>query len=292
MAVVRAKGYTHWDGRLVERRFPWAPIARTGVRLAFRKKGFKFVFAMAFSPAFVFLTGLYISERLEDFKGFVSQGSNRVLLNVDPGYFKLFLTSGFVLFSLILVLVFAAAGLISEDLKHNSLQLYFARPIGKKDYVLGKMSVVAFFVLILITLPWLLLIVFKLIFAGSFKFFAAYPWLPLSILGYSALLTVFLGCYVLLLSAVSRNTRYVIILIFGVYYCSGVVSEILKGIFKSPYTALFSIPANLQQAGAALFGQKLPHAVPAVWSFLILAGICVLAAAVLSRKIRGVEVIK
>jgi len=290
MAIVREKGYTHWNGQLVERRFPWAPIARTGVRLAFRKKGFKFVFAMAFMPSFVFLVTLYISERLEDFKGFV-QG-NTALLNVDPNYFKLFLTSGFVLFSLLLVLVFAAAGLIAEDLKHNSLQLYFARPIGKKDYILGKMSVVAFFILILVALPWLLLVVFKLIFAGNFKFFLQYPWLPLSILGYSLLLTVFLGCYVLLLSAVSRNTRYVIVLIFGVYYFSSVLAEILKKAFGSPYMALFSIPADLQQAGAALFGQKLPLAIPAFWSFLILAGICVLAAAVLNRKIRSVEVIK
>jgi ABC-type transport system involved in multi-copper enzyme maturation permease subunit len=290
MAVVREKGYAHWDGRLAERRSPWMPITRTGVRLAFRKKGFKFVFAGAFIPAFVFLVMLYVSERLEDFKALVQ--SNRALLNIDPNYFKLFLTSGPLLFSLILVLVFAAAGLIADDLKHNSLQLYFARPLGKKDYILGKISVVAFFVLILTALPWLLLVVFKLIFAGSFKFLLAYPWLPLSILGYSALLTIFFGCYVLLLSASSRNTRYVIVLIFGVYYFSGVLSEILKSIFRTPYTALFSIPANIQQAGAALFGRKLPYAVPAVWSFLILAGICALAAVVLNRKIRSVEVIK
>jgi len=32
--------------------------------------------------------------------------------------------------------------------------------------------------------------------------------------------------------------------------------------------------------------------VPAVWSFAVLAGICLLAAAVLNRKIRSVEVIK
>ena len=56
--------------------------------------------------------------------------------------------------------------------------------------------------------------------------------------------------------------------------------------------ALFSIPANLQQAGAFIFGQKLPYAFPAVWSFAVLAGICVLSAVVLNRKIRSVEVIK
>jgi ABC-type transport system involved in multi-copper enzyme maturation permease subunit len=290
MAVVRERGYAHWDGRLAERRFRWLPITRTGIRLAFRKKGFKLAFASAFLPAFVALGGLYMSERLEDFKSLVQ--SNRALLRIDPAYFQLFLTGFPLYFLLIVILSYAGAGLISEDLKHNALQLYFARPLSKKDYVLGKMSVVAFFVTILTGLPWILLVVFKLIFAGNLAFLASYPWLPLSIIGHAALLTLFFGSYVLLLSASSRNTRYVIVLVFGVFYFSSVLSAILGGIFRSRYMFLFSLPENLRQAGAALFGGKLPHAVPAGWSFLVLAGICGLAAAVLGRKVRSVEVIK
>jgi ABC-type transport system involved in multi-copper enzyme maturation permease subunit len=290
MATVREKGYTHWEGTLAERRFPWWPITRTGIQLAFRKKRFKFVFAGAFVPAFVFLAGLYVSERLEDFKNFL-RGSDR-LLNVNPGYFKTYFTNDSLLFLIVLVLGFATAGLIADDLKHNSLQLYFSRPLGKKDYILGKMSVIFFFVLVLTALPGLVLLVFKLIFAGSFKFFLAYPWLPLSILGYSALLTVFFAFYVLLLSALSKNTRYVTILVFMFYIFSDILRGILSETFRQPAMALFSIKANLQQAGAYLFGQKLPFAFPAVWSFVVLAGICVLSAVVLSRKIRSVEVIK
>jgi ABC-type transport system involved in multi-copper enzyme maturation permease subunit len=290
MATIREKGYSHWDGKLTERRFPWWPITRTGILLAFRKKRFKFVFAGSFVPAVVFLVGLYISERLEDFKAFL-QGSDR-LLNINPNYFKTYFTNDSLLFLIVLVLGFAAAGLIADDLKHNSLQLYFSRPLRKKDYLLGKMSVIFFFVLILTAVPGLVLLIFKLIFAGSFKFFLDYPWLPLSILGYSALLTVFFAFYVLFLSSLSKNTRYVTILVFMIYIFSDILFGILSGIFHEPAMALFSIKANLQQAGAFLFGQKLPFAVPAGWSFLILAGICVLSAAVLNRKIRSVEVIK
>jgi ABC-type transport system involved in multi-copper enzyme maturation permease subunit len=290
MATIREKGYSHWDGRLVERRFRWWPITRTGIQLAFRKKRFKFVFAGAFIPAFVFLVGLYISERLEDFKSFI-QGSER-LINIGPKYFNTYFTNDSLLFLIVLVLALGTAGLIADDLKHNSLQLYFARPLVKSDYLLGKMSVVAFFVLLLTALPGLVLLVFKLIFAGSFKFFLDYPWLPLSILGYSTLLTVFFAFYILLLSALSRNARYVTVLVFGVYIFSNVLFGILNSIFSSPYTSLVSVPVNLQQAGAYIFGQKLPQAVPAVWSFAVLAGVCVLALVVLNRKIRSVEVIK
>jgi len=289
MATVREKGYTHWDGRLGERRFPWWPITRTGILLAFRKKRFKFIFAVSFGPAIVALVGLYISERLEDFKAFI-QDSN--LINIGPKYFTTFFMNDWLLFMILLVLAYGAGGLIADDLKHNSLQLYFSRPLGKKDYLVGKMSVVAFFVLIFTALPGILLIVFKLVFAGSFAFFLQYPWLPLSVLGYSALLTVFFGFYILLMSALSKNSRYVFVLTFGTYIFSTVLFGILNGIFKTPYMALFSISANLQQARAFIFGLKLPHAFPAAWSFAVLAGICGLAAVVLGRKIRSVEVIK
>lgn len=290
MATVRAKGYAHWDGQPVDRRFPWWPITRTGILLAFRKKRFKFAFAVSFVPAVGFLVGLYVSERLEDFRAFVRGGEG--LINITPDYFKIYMTNDFLLFLIVLVLAFAGAGLVADDLKHNSLQLYFARPIQKKDYLLGKMSVVAFFVLILTALPGLVLLIFKLVFAGSFKFLFDYPWLPLSILGYSALLTVFFAFYVMLLSSLSKNSRYVMILLFMAYFFSNILFGILNGIFRKPALALFSIKANLQQAGALLFGQKLPFAFPAGWSLLVLAAICILSAVVLSRKIRSVEVIK
>jgi hypothetical protein len=290
MAVVRERGYEHWDGRLAERRLPWWPIARTGIRLAFRKKGFKFAFAGAYIPSFVALAGIYASEQMENFKAIVQ--SNRMPLRVDPGYFTTFYTTGFLLFMLVFVLAFGAAGLVSDDLKHSALQLYFARPLGKKDYILGKLAVVAFFVLMLTAVPGLLLVALKLVFAGSFAFLVEYPWLPLSILAYAAVLTVFFGGYVLLLSASSRNTRYVIVLLFGVFYFSAVLAEIVRGIFRTPYAYLLSLPADIHQVGAALIGGRRPFAVPAGLSFLVLAAICVLAGIVLVRKVRGVEVIK
>lgn len=291
MAVIRERGYEHWDGRLTERRFPWWPIARTGVRLAFRRKGFKFAFAGAYIPSFIALGLIYASEQIENFRTFVR--GEQIPLKIDPGFFAGYLSHGFLLFMLVYVLAFGAAGLVAEDLKHNALQLYFARPLSRKDYVSGKLAVVAFFVLALTALPGLILIAFKLIFAGSFAFLARYPWLPFSVLGYGALLTLFFGGYVMLVSALSRNTRYVIVLLFGSFYFSAILAEIVRGIFRTPYAMLFSLPADVRQVGAALFGAKLPyHQVSPVLSFIVLAAVCVLAGIALGRKVRGVEVIK
>jgi ABC-2 type transport system permease protein len=151
MATIREKGYYHWDGQLTEARFPWWPITRTGIRLAFKKRGFRFLFAGSFLPAVGFLAVIYVSERLEDFR-FMVRGSDR-MLKIDPGSFHLYLTNGLFLFLLILILVFGCAGLIADDLKHNSLQIYFSRPLRKRDYLLGKMGVVFFLVLVLTVVP-------------------------------------------------------------------------------------------------------------------------------------------
>jgi ABC-type transport system involved in multi-copper enzyme maturation permease subunit len=288
MATVREKGYYHWEGQLVERRFRWWPITRTGILLAFKKRGFRFLFAGAFLPGVVLLAFIYMSENLESFQAMV-RSSDR-LINVTPGSFKLFFTIP--LFLWLLMLVFAGSGLVADDLKHNSLQIYFSRPLRKKDYILGKMAVVFFFILAVTLVPGLLVYIFKLIFAGSFKFFLEYPWLLLSIVGFSAFLAVFFAFYTLLLSGLSKNSRYVMILVFMVYLFSHILYGILQSIFKTPYMALFSIRENIDQVGALVFAQKPAHPVPVLWSCLVLAGICGLSAIVLHRRIRGVEVIR
>ncbi len=222
---IREKGYTHWDGEFQPKKFFWWPITRYGIKLTFKKKFFKFVFFMTLVPAVVYLAVIYVSERLDDFSFMIRESAP--LLQVNPAFFKSYFTSEFLLFMIVIIMLFCGAGLISDDLKYNSLQLYFSRPITKKDYFIGKSAVIVFFLSILTLIPGLIFIVMKLIFSGSFKFLASYPWLPFSVIGYSALITCFFAFYTLFLSSVNKNRRYVSILIFGLY----VFSDILFGIF-------------------------------------------------------------
>lgn len=289
--TIKEKGYSHWDGEFMDKRFPWWPITRYGIKLTFRKKFFKFFFFMTLIPALVFLVGIYASERIDDFRAFTAR-ENLPFLDINPAYFKSYMTSGFLLFMIIMIMVFCGAGLISDDLKYKALQLYFSRPLKKMDYFLGKFSVIVFFVSIVTLIPGLVFILMKLIFSGSFKFLTEYPWLPFSVIGYSLILTVFFACFTLLLSSVNKNRRYVAILIFGLYIFSDILFGIFFGIFRKAYFSLFSIKVNIQQVGATLFGQKTQYDVPWFYSLLIIAGICVLASFVLKKKVKGVEIIK
>lgn len=290
MAEVREKGYHHWEGQLQDKGRMFWPITRTGIKLAFQRKRFKFLFALSFMPAITFAVGIYISERLEDFK-FMAQGAERTL-QVNPGFFRTYLSLDFIFFMILLLMALGGAGLIADDFRHKAIQLYFARPLTRLDYLLGKAGVVMFFVGLLTLVPALILFLLKLLFSGSFKFFLDYPWVPLSIVIYSAFLMVFFTCYVLLASSVSKNRNYVIALIFAVYYLSEIARGIFYVIFRSPYSILLSIPGNLQQVAAAVFQVKPALAVPWYLSFLVLFAFCLLSFFFLRRKLRGVEVIR
>lgn len=288
--TIKERGYTHWDGDLKDGRFPWWPITRWGIKLTFKKKFFKLLFFISLVPALIFLVGIYISERLEDFRFMIKDSSD--FIQINPAYFKNYFTSDFLLFMMVMILVFCGAGLIADDLKYNSLQLYFSRPLKKRDYFLGKVAVVGFFLLIVTLVPGIVFLVMKLVFSGSLKFFASYPWLALSVVGYSFLITVFFAFYVLFLSSLSKNRRYVTIFIFGIYIFSDILFGIFYRIFRSPYFSLLSLKSNLQQVGSVLFKQRAPYDVSWIYSFLILLLVCVLAGMVLKKKIRGVEIIK
>jgi len=288
--TIKEKGYTHWEGELEEKKFPWWPITRFGILSTFRKKFFKIFFFGSLIPAVVFLVGIYISERLDDFRTMIRRPER--LLNIDPGYFKSYFTGDFLLFMMVMILVFCGAGLISDDMKHNSLQLYFSRPLKKNQYFLGKASVVLFFLFMLTLVPGLVFFFMKLIFAGSFQFFITYPWLPLSVIGYSLLVTVFFSLYTLFLSSLSKNRRYVAILIFSVYFFSDILFGIFYGIFRNQHFALLSLKVNLQQIGALIFNQKLPYSISSLYSFLIIFSISFLAAVYLRKKVKGVSIIK
>lgn len=289
--TIREKGYAHWDGEFKDTRFRWGPISRYAIKLSFRRKFFKFLFFSTLVPALFTLTMIYVSERLGDFAFLTNDTDALSFFEVDPVFFMRYF-SEWLLFMIVLLLVFCGAGLIADDLKYNSLQLYFSRPITKKDYVLGKASVIVFFLSLITVVPGLVFVVMKLLFAGSFQFLRQFPWLPFSVVAYSAFIILFFTFYTLLLSSLNKNRRYVAVLIFGLYVFTDILFGIFHGIFRNPYFALLSIKNNLKQVGAVLFGQEPQYDIPWVLSLLILAAFCTFSAFVLNKKIRGVEVVK
>ncbi len=110
--TIKEKGYSHWDGEFSQKKLPWWPITRYGIKLTLKKKFFKLTYAIALIPAIVFLVMIYMAERIEDFS-VIMEGQSE-LIKVNPALFNTYLTNDFLLFMITVILVFAGAGLTPQ----------------------------------------------------------------------------------------------------------------------------------------------------------------------------------
>lgn len=279
---IREKGYRRWEGELAAGGRRWLPISRQGIRTVFRKKYAKLVFSLCASSFFVFLVAVYASTKPE-----LKILSELVrLLKSDAELFKTFYANGFLVFMLFVLCAFAGAELMSADLRFKAFPLYFSRPLSRLDYLAGKLGVLLFYLLAFTLLPGVLLLLFKMLFTGSL---AVAPRLLLAILAMPLVVSGCLALLTLALSSLSPNGKFVQISIFLVYLFSNNLAVILKGIFKSDYFFLFSIPANIGQLGSLLFATKPARAFPAWLSLLLALGISVLCFWLLCWRIRKAE---
>lgn len=280
--AIREKGYSRWEGKLRTTSCRWTPIFLTGVRSVFRKKFSKLLFSLALSPFLIFLIAVYVSTKpeLKILSGLIRQ------LKSDAMIFQTFYTNGFLVFMLVIISIFGGADLISADLRFKALPLYFSRPLNKVDYLMGKMSIVLFYLLLFTLVPGMLLLLAKIIFSGRFDFsFSLFS----AILLFPVIISLFLGSMTLALSILSANSKLIKILIFLVYILSDNVATILKNIFHNDLCYLFSIPKNAYQLGAFLFrtGEKWRY--PPGYSALLLVGMTLIFTALLYLKIGKAE---
>jgi ABC-type transport system involved in multi-copper enzyme maturation permease subunit len=279
---IREKGYSRWQGQLQTARHHWLPIFFNGIRSVFKKKYSKLVFAMSGSTFFIFLVAVYVSTKPE-----LRILSELVrLLKSDAELFQTFYSNGFLIFNLVILAIFSGADLISADLRFKAFPLYFARPLSRTDYLIGKFSIVLFYLLLFTLAPGLLLLLFKMIFTGSL---AVSPLLLLAILAFPLLQCAFLASLTLSFSILSANTKFIQIAVFLVYMFSDSLAQILRNIFKNDHFMLISLQHNLEQLAHFMFRLAPKYAYPAWLALLPPAAVSLLAVGLLGWRIKKAE---
>ncbi len=280
---IREKGYYSWDGQLKESHVKWLPIFLNGVVQVFNKKRSKLIFAFASMPFLIFLAGVYFATKpeLKMLTEIIQQ------LKTDTMLFYSFYTFGLLVFSMIVMSVFAGSDLISADMKFKSFTLYLSRPLSKMDYLMGKYSVVLFYLLLFSLAPGMLLIVAKLIFSGSFS-------VPITVFLSSILfpivIALFFSSLILMLSSLTTNSKFVVVMFFGVVLGSNAVAQIFREIFKNDQFYFLSIEKNITNFGSFLFNTKSGLEIAGWPSGLILTGVTVLLMTILYFRIKKAEV--
>ena len=275
--------YGAWQGQLEERPRTWWVIARTGVRLLW-KKGMILLILLSSIPFFVRAVQIYLMTRFGD-QIRIDEVMDRFRIN--PQFFYDFLQGQN--FFLILILILAGAGLIANDRKFKALPLYFSKPVSFWDYIIGKSLVIGFYGSLVTLAPSLLLFLIRVFLAKDTAFLNEYFWIPISILAFVILWLLVLTGTVLALSAVSKGSRSAAILFFALWAFPEALREILSRI---PSVGLFSLFADLRQVSTVFFGVNRPFAFPLWQAILVLMGVLGLCYGALRLKVRPTEVVR
>ena len=262
------QGYQHWSGTLSGHTWRWYAISRHGVRLDMKNWFLRLFLLFAWVPAVVlaamlciwglveqgsslvavvtpFLSGLFGQQALADPKGHrieVWTLAYWVFLN-----WELWL-------SMILILL-VGPNLISGDMRFNAMPLYFSRPVRRIDYFFGKLGVVGYFLGMVLIVPSLLAYALGLLFSLDFSIIRdTFPILLASI-GYCAVIIVSTDLFVLALSTLSRNSRYIALLWIGVWFVSSVAADVLEIIHEQDSRRQRSQVAYQQYPQTALPGR-------------------------------------
>ncbi len=109
---------------------------------------------------------------------------------------------------MVLVVALVAPPLISRDMQSRAFLLYFSRPLGRVDYLLGKMIVVWTYLALITTVPALSLYVLGVFLSPDLSV-VGHTWdLPLRILGASVWLIVPTTALALCFSSLTRESRF------------------------------------------------------------------------------------
>lgn len=202
---------------------------------------------------------------------------------------------------LILMIVgFVAPSLVSQDLRSRAYLLYFSRPIGRLEYIVGKLAVPAAYIMFVSTFPALMLYFFAILMSPSIDVFWTTWDIPLRISLSTIVLILPTTSLALMLSSLTEESRYASFAWFATWvlghgaWLAILVGEAIRQGLQPRNAAVadsemvkmwspLSFYNNLGDVQSWIFGfQSFSEIMPA---FFVLTGITVISFAILFRRV-------
>lgn len=245
---VHKVGYRGWEGKKVPSWRRWWIITETGFRIAFKSNWVKRILLIAWLPVLYWGVALFAIERglsasadsgaahhsevqalqaelaaeivnrieddfdiipnTESLKTALDRGGKREIRHAI--WLWLLLTffrypQGFAMLFLLGIVV---PGLISRDVRSRAFLMYFSRPIGRLDYILGKFMIPTIFLALITLIPALCLYLLAVTLSPNTSVIWATWDIPLRIVAASISLIIPTCSIALMLSAITQESRF------------------------------------------------------------------------------------
>ena len=206
-----------------------------------------------------------------------------------PGLF--WFAMDFASYSTMILTSVTCAGLLASDRRTGALQIYFARPVTRADYLLGKVLSAAGFVGLTTLLPSLGLWAVSLAF-GDVADFDWRTWIaPLSIAGASAVYAFWTIALILALSSVVKRPAFVAILSIFLWLFTEALGNTLFHAFRDKSWQVIRPSVAIGTVTAQLCGVTLPAWLSLPAAYGIALGLPAVLFAFVWWRIRAVEVV-
>ncbi|HEY9403850.1 MAG TPA: ABC transporter permease subunit [Pyrinomonadaceae bacterium] len=304
--AVYEHGYKPYAGILTPEWSRFLILPRHASRDVFGSKLFVAFFALCFLYPLVAAILIYLHHNVNAIA--LMKLDVREFVPINASFFHAFVTTQCMLGFFLTVLV--GPPLISRDLANNALPLYLSRPFTRKEYVVGKMSVLAILLSLITWIPGLLLFLLQAYLEGA-------GWLGQNLRLAGA---IFLGSFVwivvlaILSLSVSAWLKWRVVAsgaLLGIFFIPSAFGEIINALFRTRMGHLISLGAIMNSLWRGLFGMferktgqiegmtvggrliEVTLYEPPLWgSWLALALICAFFVLLLMRKVRAYEVVK
>jgi ABC-2 type transport system permease protein len=303
--------YRPWRGTFRPPAFASLAMARSSLRIMFRRKLFWALYSLALLIFFFFFYGQYLvvwiglqtANQTVMFAGVpvrvgeLTKFLDKVHLNGSPHTFGNFIWfEGYIS---MIVLALAGAILVGNDFHYGSLPFYLSKPIGRWHYVLGKCLGVGVFINLMTTLPAVILFIQAGLLHDWRSYYLDHFTLLLGILGYGLALTASLSLLLVATAVWVRRTVPLIMVWSGLFVlCRQLGNFLVDGQGLNPRWKLIDLWNDLYLVGLGCLkadlsdpvmgGKKNPSIEEALLVLAAVAAACVLY---LWKRIQAVEVV-
>ncbi|MCA9670591.1 MAG: hypothetical protein KC503_33575 [Myxococcales bacterium] len=286
-AGIRDLGYARYDGPRLPPRRRYAVLAKQHLALFWRGGLVKAVLIVGMLPLLICAVVMYF--KLQAAKA-LAASSFKYNLGSPPEQwiyncvYWCQLWFGFAMSMLV------AAPAISDDVRTGAFHFYFARPVSKSHYAVGKLIAISTLIAVLAAGPGFLLGVMRLSLAsGSDDALKSLPIL-LAVLMYALLFAGTLTLPALALSSLTSKTGHVMGGWAALFFLPWPLGEATASTADMPYVALISLPTDLRLVAQWLFGVTPSYDVPVAAPLGVLLAVCFGSALVLRARLEKVEV--
>jgi ABC-2 type transport system permease protein len=297
--------YRPFRGELARGGRRWLPLARSTLRSALQKKLPLLLFAPPAIATVIFSFVVYAKFALE-------AGSNPLPGSQDAPGSPLSAVGGMagnliqvremivgfhmaMDFFVLLIVAWYGSGLIAEDVRRKAHLLYFARPLTRLDYLLGKWLPLALLGGCATLLPGVVICTVAAFGSPHWSFVTEEGDTIAKMLAYSFVSLGVQSSLILCISSLTKRKTHALAVTLGFFALLGGLGAMLAGMNRAPAWNMLSVFGCLRRVAAGLFDMKrMGHfrifdwSLP--WTWVVLVGWVVLAWIVLFWRTRRLEV--